>query len=71
VIALPDPPYLRLYWSPSPAATGYNVYRATAFDVPLLPANLVGSAADTFLVDSTALGMSDIRNFYIVTATRP
>ncbi|MBK6765551.1 MAG: hypothetical protein IPG71_04250 [bacterium] len=46
----------------------YKVYRSTTLDVPIEPANLIGTTPDSTYTDTGILLTQDITNFYVVKA---
>jgi len=59
---------VRLYWTPVPYASAYCVHRDTTLGIPLSPATLIGTTADTNYTDSLHAGL---KYFYTVTTSIP
>jgi hypothetical protein len=60
-----------LNWSSVVGAATYNVYRDSVSSIQPLPANLIGTTADTSYVDVGAANLPNVHQFYVVTAVAP
>jgi hypothetical protein len=68
LVILAQTPNVRLHWPRVPGATQYKVYRSTEPQFTAGAANYLGTAADTTYTDANILGLSPVRNYYIVSA---
>lgn len=62
---------VNLRWTAVPGAAQYSIYRALTFNVPIIPANLIGTSTTASFVDIGVVNTTASQYYYVVTSTVP